>query len=189
MSKLEHLPNEILLEILLYCNAEDLFISLFSLNERFNNLVLTQHLSVDLSDLVGKYDLDQHYKSILYPARLQICSLRLSDKFGRITKYLTDDNQIPVDFQTRKFILSQVKQLTLYDTKLSDINQILNCLTKIERLRIQFIQDKQCTPKHSNEILQSLFKKTSLKWLFLDTSETIEFESNITSKSFFSEFH
>ncbi|UJR09385.1 hypothetical protein I4U23_013628 [Adineta vaga] len=183
MSKLEHLPDELLLEILAYCNAEDLFISLLNLNMRFNNLVYTQRLSVDLTDVLRKYDLDQYYKSILYQARHQICSLRLSDRFGRMTKYLTNDNQISIDFETRKYILCQVKQLTLNNAKLTDINQILSCLTNIEQLRIEYIQDKQCTPRHSNEMLQSIFKKTSLKRLVLNISELIELENNRTGIS------
>ena len=109
ISKFEHLPNELLLDIFLYCRPRDLFVSLFNLNQRLNNLIFIQLLNIDLGNALPKYLLDLYYKSVLHNAREQIHTLRLSDTYGRMRRFISSDETLAVDLPTRQAILNQVK--------------------------------------------------------------------------------
>jgi hypothetical protein len=187
MTKFEHLPNELLLEIFTYCDPEDLFISFFNLNARLNILIYTQPLSINLGNSPSKYVLDRYYKSVLFHAREQIHSLKLSDTYGRMSHFLADDNQLPVDLKTRILILSQVKSLILYDLKMTSLNQISKYINNIEYLRVSIVQRSQFTSDYGQELFKSLFEKPSLKQLCLEFYWSIVFEDDI-GNSFFLKF-
>ncbi|CAF4041485.1 unnamed protein product [Rotaria sordida] len=143
MTKFEHLPNELILDIFTYLCPDDLFISLFNPNIRLNTLIYVQPLSINLSNSLSKYLLDRYYQSVLFPARNQIHTLKLSDTYGRMTNFLENDNQIQIDFETRKFLLSQVKSLILCDPKKTSLNQILEYVSNIEHICISIGRQTQ----------------------------------------------
>jgi hypothetical protein len=179
ISKFEHLPNELLLDIFTYCRPRDLYISLFNLNQRLNTLIYIQSLSIDLGNALPKYLLDIYYKSVLYNAREQIHTLRLSDTYGRMNRFVLNDKQIDIDFETRKIVFEQVKYLILWDPMMTSLHQILNYVNNLEYLHVTSIGRARRTPKYSDGLLKTLFQMKSLKRLYLALHDSIIFNNDI----------
>jgi hypothetical protein len=179
ISKFEHLPNELLLDIFSYCRARDLFISLFNLNQRFNTLIYIQILNIDLGNALPKYLLDIYYKSVLYNAREQIQTLRLSDTYGRMNYFVSNDKQIDIDFETRKIIFNRVKYLILWDPSMSSLHEILKYVNNLEYFQVTSIGRARQTPHYSDQLLKILFQMKTLKRLHLALHDSISFDSDI----------
>ena len=181
-SKFEHLPNELLLYIFTYCRPRDLFVSLFNLNQRLNSLIYVQSLNVDLGNALPKYLLDLYYKSVLHNAREQIHTLRLSDTYGRMRRFV--DQEIEIDFATRRLILDQVKYLILWDPMMSSLHQVLKSVSKLEYLQVTSIGRARQTPGYTDGLLQTLFQMTRLKRLSLALHDSILFNEDIGKMTF-----
>lgn len=179
ISKLEHLPNELLLDILSYCRPRDLFISLFNLNQRLNTLIYSQSVNIDLGNALPKYLLDIYYKSVLYNAREQIHCLRLSDTYGRMNRFILNHELPDIDFETRKFILSNVKCLILWDPIMSSLHEVLNYVNNLEYFHVTSIGRARKTLYFSDKLLQTLFKMNKLKRVYLALHDSISFDDNI----------
>ena len=179
ISKFEDLPNEILLDILGYCRPRDLFISLFNLNQRFNTLIYTQTVSIDLGNALPKYLFDVYLKSVLYNARKQIHALRLSDTYGRINRFITYETQLEIDFETRKFLLNRVKCLTLWDPTMTSLHRILNYVNNLEYFCVTSIGRARQTPNYSDKLLKTLFEMTKLKRIYLALHVSVIFNTDI----------
>ncbi|CAF1222734.1 unnamed protein product [Rotaria sordida] len=178
MTKFEHLPNELVLDIFTYLDSYDLFVSLFNLNIRLNTLIYAQPLSINLGNSLSKYLLDRYYQSVLSPARNQIHTLKLSDTYERMSNFLKNDNQIQIDFETRKFILSQVKSLILCNPKTTSLNRVLKYVSNIEHICISIGQQTQSTSNYQG-LFKSLFKMKSLKRLCLDLYDALIIDDDI----------
>lgn len=183
ISKFEHLPNELLLDIFTYCRPRDLYISFYNLNQRLNTLISTQTLNIDLGNALPKYLLDIYYKSVLHNAREQIDSLRLSDTYGRMNRFIQYDQKLFVDFETRKFILHRVKYLILWDPIVSSLHQILKHVNNLEYFQVTSIGRARQTPNYSNNLLKILFQMTKLKRLYLALHDSIIFTDDIGKNS------
>ena len=179
VSKFEHLPNELLLDVFAYCRPRDLFISLFNLNRRLNTLIYIQSLNVDLGNALPKYLLDLYYKSVLYNAREQVHTLRLSDTYGRMHRFVSNDSQIDIDFDTRKRILSRVKYLILWDPIVSSLDHVLNWVDHLQYFHVTSIGRARRTPNYSDQLLKRLFQMPSLKRLYLALHDSIMFDDAI----------
>jgi hypothetical protein len=184
ISKFEHLPNEILLDIFTYCRPRDLFISLFNLNQRLNTLIYSQSLHIDLGNALPKYLLDVYYKSVLYNAREQINTLRVSDTYGRLSRFVTNDKQLQIDFETRKLILNQVKNLILWDPIMTSLHEILNYVNNLEYFHVTSIGRARQTPNYSDKLLKILFQMKTLKRLYLALHDSVIFNDDIGKLSF-----
>ena len=179
ISKFEHLPNELLLDIFTYCRPRDLFVSLFNLNHRLNSLIYIQSLNVDLGNALPKYLLDLYYKSVLHNAREQIHTLRLSDTYGRMRRFVNNDQQIEIDFSTRRMILNQVKYLILWDPMMNSLHQVLNHVNTLEYLQVTSIGRARQTPGYTDGLLRTLFQMNRLKRLSLALHDSILFDEDI----------
>jgi hypothetical protein len=179
MMQFEHLPNELILDIFKYLYPDDLFISLFNLNTRLNTLIYTQPLSISLNNWIPKYKVDLYYKSILFPARDQIHTLELNDAYERLSNFLANDSQIQVDFETRIFILSQVKTLILYDPKKISLKEILKYIINVEDLRISMLRRSRDTPDYIQGLFKHLFQIKSLQRLNLQFYDTLVIDYDI----------
>jgi hypothetical protein len=184
ISKFEHLPNEILLDIFTYCRPRDLFISLFNLNQRLNTLIYSQSLHIDLGNALPKYLLDVYYKSVLYNAREQINTLRVSDTYGRLSRFVTNDKQLQIDFETRKLILNQVKNLILWDPIMTSLHEILNYVNNLEYFHVTSIGRARQTPNYSDKLLKIHFQMKTLKRLYLALHDSVIFNADIGKLSF-----
>ncbi|CAF4036805.1 unnamed protein product [Rotaria sordida] len=179
ISKFEHLPNELLLDILGYCRPRDLFISLFNLNHRLNTLIYSQSINIDLGNALPKYLLDVYYKSVLYNAREQIHCLRLSDTYGRMKRFVINNKQLEINFEIRKNILNQVKYLILWDPIMTSLHEILNYANNLEYLHVTSIGTARQTPNFSDRLLKRLFEMKTLKRLYLALHDSIIFNTDI----------
>ncbi len=179
MTKFEHLPNELLLDIFRYLHPDDLFISLFNLNTRLNALIYTQPLSINLHNWMPKYELDLYYRSVLFPARDQIHTLELYDTYERLSNFLADDNQLQIDFETRKYILSEVKTLILYDPKKTSLNRIFKYINNVEDLRISMLHSSRETPDYIEGLFKHLFNMKSLQRLDLQFNDILVIDYDI----------
>jgi hypothetical protein len=184
ISKFEHLPNELLLDIFTYCRPRDLFISLFNLNERLNTLIYIQSLNIDLGNALPKYLLDIYYKSVLHNAREQIHTLRLSDTYGRMNRFVINNEQLEIDFETRKIIFNQVKYLILWDPTISSLHQILKYVNNLEYFQVTSIGRARQTPNYSDKLLQTLFQMKTLKRLYLALHDSIIFNNDLGKLNF-----
>lgn len=184
ISKFEQLPNELLLDIFTYCRPRDLFISLFNLNERLNRLISVQSLNIDLGNALPKYLLDLYYKSILINARDQIDSLRLSDTYGRMNRFIQNVKQFDMDFETKKLIFNRVKYLILWDPVMSSLYQILNYVNNLEYFQVTSIGRARHTPNYSDNLLKILFQMKKLKRLYLALHDSIIFNTDIGTFNF-----
>ncbi|CAF3953958.1 unnamed protein product [Rotaria sp. Silwood2] len=179
ISKFEHLPNELLLDILAYCRPRDLFISLFNLNQRLNTLIYSQSVNIDLGNALPKYLLDVYYKSVLYNAREQIYCLRLSDTYGRMNRFVINAKQLDIDFEIRKSILNRVKYLILWDPVMTSLYEILNYVNNLEYFHVTSIGTARQTPNFSERLLKRLFEMKTLKRLYLALHDSIIFNTDI----------
>ncbi len=184
ISKFEHLPNELLLDIFLYCRPRDLFISLFNINQRLNTLICIQSLNIDLGNALPKYLLDTYYKSVLHNAREQIHTLRLSDTYGRMNRFVINDQQLEIDFETRKIILNRVKCLILWDPLMTSLYEILNYVNNLEYLHVTSIGRARNTPNYSDRLLKIIFAMKTLKRLYLALHDSIIFNTDIGKYNF-----
>lgn len=179
ISKFEHLPNELLLDIFSYCRPRDLFISLFNLNQRLNTLIYIQSLNVDLGNALPKYLLDIYYKSVLHNAREQIHTLRLSDTYGRMNSFVRNDKLSDIDFETRKTIFHRVKYLILWDPVMSSLHEILKHVNHLEYFQVTSIGRARHTPNYSDQLLNTLFQMKTLKRLYLALHDSVLFNTDI----------
>lgn len=178
ISKFEQFPNELLLDIFAYCRPRDLFISLFNLNQRLNNLIRIQILHVDLGNALPKYLLDLYYQSVLHNAREQIHTLRLSDTYGRMNRFVQSDRSLDIDSQTRITIFNRVKCLILWDPQMSSLHEILKYVHHLEYFQVTSIGRARHTPNYSDQLLKNLFRMKTLKRLSLALHDSIIFNSD-----------
>jgi hypothetical protein len=179
ISKLEHLPNELLLDIIIYCRPSDLFVSLFNLNQRLNTLIYIQSLNVDLGNALPKYLLDLYYKSVLHHAHEQIHTLRLSDTYGRMRRFVSDNENMDLNLTIRETILSQVKCLILWDPLMTSLHRILQHVHNLECFQVTSIGRARQTPNYSAGLLKTLFDISSLKRVSLALHDSILFTNDI----------
>ena len=179
ISKFEHLPNELLLDVLSYCRPRDLYVSLLNLNQRLNDLISVQILSVDLGNAMPKYLLDLNYKSILLNAREKIHTLRLSDTYGRLQRFVHDDEPLEVNFSTRLEIFSRAKSLILWDPLMDSLHQVLNYVQCLEFFQVTSIGRARKTPNYSHGLLKKLFEMKTIKRLSLALHDSILFTDDI----------
>ncbi|CAM4823935.1 unnamed protein product, partial [Rotaria magnacalcarata] len=179
ISKFEQLPNELILDIFAYCRPRDLFISLFNIKQRLNTLIFSQSINIDLGNALPKYLLDVYYKSVLYNAREQIHCLRLSDTYGRLNRFVINDKQLEIAFEIRKYILSRVKYLILWDPILSSLYESLSYVNNLEYLHVTSIGTARHTPNYSQGLLKILFQMKTLKRVYLALHDSIMFNTEI----------
>ena len=179
ISKFEHLPNEILLDVFTYCRPRDLFVSLYNLNKRFNSLILIQKLNIDLGNALPKYLLDLYYTSILPNAHQQIESLRLSDTYGRLNRFVFNLNSVDIDLSTRICLFNRIKYLILWDPLMASLHEILKFVPNLEYFQMTSIGRARHTPNYSENLLKTLFEMNKLKRVYLALHDSIIFTDDI----------
>lgn len=179
VSKFENLPNELLLDVFSYCRPRDLYISLFNLNQRLNDLLSVQLLSVDLGNAMPKYLLDLYYKTVLHNAQDRVHTLRLSDTYGRLNRFAFDDRLTDLDFSTRTSILNRVKFLILWDPLMESLYEILKYSSNLEFFQVTSIGRARKTPHFSQGLLKIIFNMKNLKRLSLALHDSISFDEDI----------
>jgi hypothetical protein len=121
----------------------------------------------------------------LFHAREQIHTLALSDTYGRMNHFISNNNQMETDFETRKFILFHVKSLILWDPMITSLQQILTYLNDIEDIRITLTSRTQYTTNEKHAVINSLFEMKSLKRMDFKIYDTIVFDDDIGNFLFF----
>jgi len=121
MSKFEILPNEILLEIFEYLPTINIFETFYYLNQRYNTLLLSIRLRIDLLN-ISKQMFD-YYNYFLFPiASHSIISLRCEDIFDRLIHHIHLSNFISLEY------------LTIINIKKSNLQYIIPYLNKFTKL-------------------------------------------------------
>jgi len=99
LSKFEILPNEILLEIFEYLSTINIFETFYYLNQRYNRLLISIRLRIDLLN-ISKQMFD-YYNYFLFPiASNCIISLRCEDIFDRFIHHINLSNFISLEYLT-----------------------------------------------------------------------------------------
>ncbi|CAF1624092.1 unnamed protein product, partial [Didymodactylos carnosus] len=92
VTRIEHLSDELILEIFEYLKPHILFDTFYNLNKRFNSILNDVHLSIDLKYKMSKTLFDQYCHKILNhkQRRQQIFYLKLSNTrtFGQIGLFI-----------------------------------------------------------------------------------------------------
>ncbi|CAF1086635.1 unnamed protein product [Rotaria sp. Silwood1] len=108
ITKFDILPNEILLEIFEYLPTVNIFETFFYLNQRYNRLLLSIRLRIDLLN-ISKQIFD-YYNYFLFPIASQcIISLRCEDIFDRLIHHIHLSNFISLEYLT----ITNIKKTTL----------------------------------------------------------------------------
>ncbi|CAF3667765.1 unnamed protein product [Rotaria sordida] len=108
ITKFDILPNEILLEIFEYLPTVNIFEIFFYLNPRYNRLLLSIRLRIDLLN-ISKQVFD-YYNYSLFPIASQcIISLRCEDVFDRLIHHIHLSNFISLEYLT----ITNIKKSTL----------------------------------------------------------------------------
>ncbi len=121
MMNFELLPNEILLECLKYLDAIDIFYSFDGLNSRFQSLICSIRLLVDMRH-VDKFHFDHFCMKMLSNKKIQeqICSLKLSNgEMCQIHIFLSR-------FSLKEF--SRLQSLTLVELRNHNTQQLQSML-------------------------------------------------------------
>ncbi|CAF1554053.1 unnamed protein product, partial [Didymodactylos carnosus] len=168
-SLLEQLPNEIVLHILQYLELHNLFESFSDLNCRFDQLLSVLILSVNINHTLSKASFDDYCRNIIPKYLTQIVSLKMSDRYGRLTQF----HKL---FQLDIFI--NIRSLILQDPTHDNLKLIMETLSKlihIEQLEIaSFGPDKLDLNSSSKTITEAIFnKKMTLKRVTLLFYSTI----------------
>jgi hypothetical protein len=107
-TKFEILPNEILLEIFEYLPTINIFETFFYLNQRYNTLLLSIRLRIDLIN-ISKQMFD-YYNHFLFPIISHcIISLRCEDIFDRLIHSIHLENFISLEYLT----ITNINKITL----------------------------------------------------------------------------
>ena len=158
---LENLPNEILIECFKYFHTLDLLHSFGHLNHRFEQLLQTLPLHLDLEDITREtYDAFRQDLLLNPDAQQRVCSLRLSN---RSTPGITDD--FLSKFSLDQF--SRLRSLTFLDLPRKGNWLLTETLPKLS----------QITALH---IFNSKMPTDKLKHLIpIDTLQTLSIDSNL----------
>ncbi|CAF0819311.1 unnamed protein product [Didymodactylos carnosus] len=167
ISKLESLPNEILLETLQLENSHNLILTWYNLNTRLNSLIEQLH-SIDLSSISYAYFLS--YCSLLINRQHQVSSLKLSnvDSSEQISLFLSK-------FPLQNF--HHLRSLSLIEVKQVEINEVILNLPSLNHLLYLLID---CHTTYYEEVLLNDITSTSLRSLTLKSTNAIHYNwSNV----------
>ncbi|CAF0924459.1 unnamed protein product [Adineta ricciae] len=154
-SCLENLPNETIYEIFDYLDSFHIYQSFFSLNTRFDRLILnpTGLLQVNIGTM-SKSDFDLYYKHVINPNRRRINYLRLSNPF-------TSDLIFSPPLSICRFMQLKTLILEQFDSKyMKNVLQHLIQLPKLESLKISFVDLFPLLPA---VLFQLIFQLSKLK--------------------------
>ncbi|CAF1624790.1 unnamed protein product, partial [Didymodactylos carnosus] len=151
-SLLEHLPNEILLDIFQYLSPRILFQCIYNLNFRFNQLIHVLKVPIDIGNILSKRLFNQYCTCVIPKCLSQIISLKLSDTYDRIT-------QFQKLFQIDLYI--NLRLLVMRDPTQDNLQLILEKLSKLKYLeQLQIIslgRDKLDLRQCSKILVESIF--------------------------------
>ncbi|CAF2872872.1 unnamed protein product [Rotaria sp. Silwood2] len=148
ISKFDILPNEILLEIFEYLPTVNIFETFFYLNQRYNRLLLSIRLRIDLLN-ISKQVFD-YYNYFLFPIASQcIISLRCEDIFDRLIHHIHLSNFISLEYLT----ITNIKKSTL-----QYIIPYLNKFTNLIYLNLQISTELSTTELYFQESMSSIEK-------------------------------
>ncbi|CAF1534124.1 unnamed protein product [Rotaria magnacalcarata] len=159
-SMLEQLPNELLIYVFEFLSHCDLYYTMYNLNSRLNKLCHTLKLYLDLDWTKSSFD---DFCSSSRPLRSQVYSLRLSDKFDRLTF---------VHRFTDISIFTNLRALTITDASSENLDKVVS---KLHLLRHLFYLNISRAVIQSIYITTTLFSLQSLKYLILYSVEPIVF--------------
>lgn len=155
MMKFELLPNEIVLECLVYLNGIDIYYAFHGLNNRFNDLIENISLNVNFHGVKNEIFNKFCRRILLYPSiRNKIISLHLSDAKGTRGQAQT----FLSIFQLNEFC--HIRSLTLINIisiNIEEMKSIFECLSNLHHIVI-----KNCC---FSEDLQSVIMRPTLKML------------------------
>jgi len=121
MSTFELIPNEILLEIFEYLSSYDIFQIFYYLNKRYNHLIVSLHLRVDLINLYKKtFDYYNYFIFSFVPHH--IVAFRCEDIFDSLIYQI----------HLSKFI--SLKYLTIFNINIENLQSIIPQLNKLQKL-------------------------------------------------------
>lgn len=108
ISKFDILPNEILLEIFEYLPTINIFQTFYYLNQRYNTLLLSIRLRIDLLNI--SKEMFDYYNYFLFPiVSHSIISLRCEDIFDHLVHHINLSNFFLLEYLT----IINIKKLTL----------------------------------------------------------------------------
>ncbi|CAF3866220.1 unnamed protein product [Rotaria magnacalcarata] len=108
ISKFDILPNEVLLEIFEYLPPVYTFETFYFLNKRYNSLLLSIRLRVDLFNVSKQ--IFEYYNYFLFPVVSHcVVSLRCEDVFDRLNHHINLSNFISLEYLT----ITNIKRSTL----------------------------------------------------------------------------
>ncbi|CAF1181816.1 unnamed protein product, partial [Didymodactylos carnosus] len=174
ISTLEHLPDEIILEIFKHMKAIDIIRAFFMLNSRFNRIINDVKLNVDLEN-ISKNDFDYNCEHILCKRyfQSQVHFLKLSN----IGTWRA------IDTFFDKFAIEQFTNLTcltLIDSK-SLLREILESLSSLRYLNTLIIQESDYPTDNTSSISNIVIsdKISSLKKCVLLFDELVRLDNKM----------
>ncbi|CAF4045057.1 unnamed protein product [Adineta steineri] len=129
LSKFELIPNEVLLEIFEYLSPYDIFQAFYYLNSRYNDLLISLHVRINLLNKYKK--IFDYYNYFLFPlVPYNIISFRCEDICDRLI------------YQIRLSEFISLKYLTIFNLNIETLQIIIPQLSKLEKLIYLNLQTK-----------------------------------------------
>lgn len=148
ISKFEILPNEILLEIFEYLPTIYIYQTFFYLNQRYNSLLLSIRLRINLKNITK--EMSDYYNYFLFPiASHLVVSLYCEDMFDRLIHHINLSNFISIEYLT----IVNIKKSTLQYI-ISNLNQF----SKLIYLNLQISNDRLDNELYFQEPMESIEK-------------------------------
>lgn len=177
MSKLEDLPDELIIEICLYLNVFDTIYSFGRLNRRFQCAIAEFRRELDLSSF-SLNEFEKLYSPYLFEFVCEhLIKLTLSNEYcpGQIQLF----DQLINNNDSYENKLPLLNKLVLHEFN-NDNQNILSKILYIKELEINFHSYENLTKQTEKCLILNLFiKKNNLTKLSLCTNSGLEIQSNI----------
>lgn len=176
MSKFESLPNEILLEIFEYLSPYDTFQSFYFLNKRYNILLLSLHLRIDLLNIWKKnFDYYNYFLFSLIPNN--IISFRCEDVFDRLIYRIHLSDFISLKYLNISNL--NIENLLLVISKLNYLKKLiyLNLQT-----RLNIITEEKIIFKGQLPLIQTCILNINKRIIFQDNYSYLNLQNLIINQ-------
>jgi hypothetical protein len=163
ITKFELIPNEILIEIFEYLSPADIFQAFYFLNKRYNILLASFHLHINLINIFkSTFDYYNYFIFCFVPHR--IISLRCEDVFDRLI------------YQIHLSDFISLKYLTILNLNIENLQFIIPQLSKLQQLVYLYLQTRLNITTENKIIFQG--QSPSIQKCILNFNKQIIFRSN-----------
>ena len=154
-SLLEHLPNEIIYEVLSYLEITHAYDAFLTLNTRFENFFLHSNLPIQVNiSTMSKSTFERYHQNVITPNRHRINYLRLSNPFT-VDLLFSTPRVVRTFLQLEKLVLENV-----HSEYFRYIFTRAGALNKLHSLVLHLAQP----PEHSTELWTPILRLKQLKF-------------------------